>query len=122
MSRLAEFRKLEQQLAAQLAELETLKNDDGLKREIEFETKLRGLLAEHSFSLRDVINILDPQAGSRRGAPVAAEKGTRRARTVKIYKNPHNGEIVETKGGNHKTLKAWKAEHGSAEVESWLAR
>lgn len=37
MSRLAEFRKLEQQLAAQLAELETLKNDDGLKREIEFE-------------------------------------------------------------------------------------
>jgi hypothetical protein len=44
MSRLAEFRKLEQQLAAQLAELETLKNDDGLKREIEFETKLRDLL------------------------------------------------------------------------------
>lgn len=41
MSRLAEFRALEQQLAAQLAELETLKNDDGLKREIEFEKKLR---------------------------------------------------------------------------------
>lgn len=37
MSRLAEFRALEQQLAAQLAELESLKNDDGLKREIEFE-------------------------------------------------------------------------------------
>ena len=32
MSRLAEFRKLEQQLAAQLAELETLKNHDGLMR------------------------------------------------------------------------------------------
>jgi hypothetical protein len=31
MSRLAEFRQLEQQLAAQLAELEALKNDDGLK-------------------------------------------------------------------------------------------
>ncbi|RJX74839.1 histone-like nucleoid-structuring protein, MvaT/MvaU family [Pseudomonas sp. LS-2] len=122
MSRLAEFRKLEQQLAAQLAELETLKNDDGLKREIEFETKLRDLLATHGYSLRDVINILDPQAGSRKGAPVAAEKGTRRARIVKVYKNPHNGEIVETKGGNHKTLKAWKAEHGSDEVESWLAQ
>jgi hypothetical protein len=41
MSRLAEFRALEQKLAAQLAELESLKNDDGLKREIEFEKKLR---------------------------------------------------------------------------------
>lgn len=122
MSRLAEFRKLEQQLAAQLAELESLKNDSGLQREIEFETKLRDLLAQYGHSLKDVINILDPQAANRKGAPVASEKGTRRARTVKVYKNPHNGEIVETKGGNHKTLKAWKAEHGSDEVESWLAK
>lgn len=45
MSRLAEFRALEQQLVAQLAELESLKSDSGLKREIEFETKLRDLLA-----------------------------------------------------------------------------
>ncbi|SEJ77761.1 histone-like nucleoid-structuring protein, MvaT/MvaU family [Pseudomonas sp. NFR16] len=122
MSRLAEFRKLEQQLAAQLAELETLKNDDGLKKEIEFETKFRDLLAKYGYSLRDVINILDPQAASRKGAPVVQEKATRRARTVKVYKNPHNGEIVETKGGNHKTLKAWKAEHGSDVVESWVSQ
>lgn len=123
MSRLAEFRKLEQQLAAQLAELETLKNDDGLKKEIEFETKLRDLLGEYSFGLRDVVNILDPQAGKgRKGAPVVVEKPTRRARSVKVYKNPHNGEVVETKGGNHKTLKAWKAEFGSDEVESWVSQ
>lgn len=44
MSRLAEYRKLEQTLAAQLAQLEQMKNDDGLKREIEFEQKLRSLL------------------------------------------------------------------------------
>jgi hypothetical protein len=43
-------------------------------------------------------------------------------RQVKIYKNPHTGEVVETKGGNHKTLKEWKAEHGSATVESWLSK
>ena len=122
MSRLAEFRKLEQQLAAQLAELESLKNDSGLQREIEFETKLRDLLAQYGHSLKDVINILDPQAANRKGAPAVPEKGTRRARTVKVYKNPHNGEIVETKGGNHKTLKAWKAEYGSEEVESWVAQ
>jgi hypothetical protein len=123
MSRLAEFRKLEQQLAAQLAELETLKNDTGLKKEIEFETKLRDLLGEYSFSLRDIVNILDPQAGKgRKGAPVVAEKPTRKARSVKVYKSPLTGEVVETKGGNHKLLKAWKNQFGSEEVGSWLIK
>lgn len=122
MSRLAEFRKLEQTLAAQLAELETMKNDEGLKREIEFEQKLRALLEKYGCSLRDVINILDPQASRRVPAYAAPKAAQRKAREVKIYKNPHNGEIVETKGGNHKLLKQWKQEHGAEEVESWLAR
>jgi len=121
MSRLAEFRQLEQQLAAQLAELEALKGSSELQAEIQFETKLRDLLAEYGYSLRDIINILDPQANRRPAAPVAAEKAPRRARQVKQYKNPHNGEIIETKGGNHKLLKEWKAEYGSKEVESWLS-
>lgn len=123
MSRLAEFRKLEQQLAAQLAELESLKNDLGLQREIEFETKLRELLAQYGHSLKDVINILDPQAATRKvAATVTPEKGTRKPRSVKVYKNPHSGEIVETKGGNHKTLKEWKGKYGSDVVESWASQ
>ena len=122
MSRLAEFRKLEQQLAAQLAELETLKNDDGLKREIEFEKKLRSLLPEYGYSLRDIIAILDPQSASRRAPAAVAEKSSRKPRQLKVYKNPHTGERVETKGGNHKTLKEWKSQHGADEVESWLAK
>jgi hypothetical protein len=122
MSRLAEFRALEQQLAAQLAELESLKNNDGLKREMEFEKKLRDLLGDYGYSLRNIVAILDPQSSSLR-APVAAEtKGTRKARALKVYKNPHSGEVVETKGGNNKVLKEWKAEHGSDTVESWLAK
>ena len=123
MSRLAEFRKLEQDLAAQLAALESMKNDSGLQAEMAFETKLRGLLAEYGYSLRDVVSLLDPTAAKRgKSAPLAVpEKGTRKARSMKVYKNPHSGEIVETKGGNHKLLKAWKNEHGSAVVESWLS-
>jgi len=54
MSRLAEFRQLEQQLAAQLAELEALKGSSELQKEIQFETKLRALLVEYGCSLRDV--------------------------------------------------------------------
>lgn len=120
MSRLAEFRALEQQLAAQLAELESLKNDDGLKREIEFEQKLRNLLAEYGYSLRNIIAILDPQASTRR-APAATESkaGSRKPRQVKQYKNPHTGEVIETKGGNHRQLKEWKNEFGADVVESW---
>lgn len=78
LSRLAEFRHLEQQLAAQLAGLEVLKNDDGLKKDMEFEKKLRNLLAEHNFSLRDVISIVDPQAVHRKTLQVPAVEKTSR--------------------------------------------
>ncbi len=124
MSRLAEFRKLEQDLADQLAALESMKSDSGLQAEMQFESKLRGLLAEYGYSPRDVISLLDPAAAKRgKSAPLAApEKGTRKARELKVYKNPHSGEIVETKGGNHKLLKAWKTQHGSDVVESWLSK
>ena len=118
MSKLAEFRQLEKHLAEQLQALEALKGDSGLKKEIEFETKLRALLAEYGYSLPNVINLLDPKSGRR--APAAESKtSTRKPRQVKIYKNPHTGEVVETKGGNHKTLQEWKAEHGSDTLESW---
>ncbi|UUT24091.1 histone-like nucleoid-structuring protein, MvaT/MvaU family [Pseudomonas sp. T8] len=121
MSRLAEYRKLEQQLAAQLAELESMKSDSGLKKEMEFETKLRVLLAEYGYSLQNVINLLDPHAG-RRAPATESKSGTRKPRQVKVYKNPHTGEVVETKGGNQKTLKEWKAKFGSDTVESWLTK
>lgn len=117
MSKLAEFKALEAQLADQLAQLDAMKSDDGLKKEIEFEEKLRELLAEYGFSLREVKLILDPQARSAR-APAAAAQ--RKERQLKVYINPQNGERVETKGGNHKILKAWKEEFGAETVESWL--
>ncbi|AVZ17426.1 MULTISPECIES: histone-like nucleoid-structuring protein, MvaT/MvaU family [Pseudomonas] len=117
MSKLAEFKRLEAQLAEQLAALNSLKNDAELKREIEFETKLRALLNEYGFGLKVVINILDP---GRARAPMPAQKGRRRERTVKVYKNPHTNEVVETKGGNNKVLNAWKAEYGAEAVKSWL--
>lgn len=118
MSKLAEFKALEAQLAEQLKQLDAMKNDDGLKREIEFETKLRDLMAAYDVGLREIVAIIEPQ----RSAVVskAPAQGSRRERKLKVYKNPQTGEVVETKGGNHKMLKAWKAEFGSDKVESWL--
>lgn len=122
MSKLAEYRQLERHLAEQMAAFEAMKGDKGLEQEIEFETKLRTLLGEYSKSLRDVIAILDDSAGQKSGKSSSVPvKTTRKARSVKVYKNPSTGEVVETKGGNHKTLKQWKAEYGSDTVESWLS-
>ncbi|AZE38119.1 transcriptional regulator MvaT, P16 subunit, putative [Pseudomonas chlororaphis subsp. aureofaciens] len=121
MSKLAEFRQLEKHLAEQLQALEALKGDSGLKKEIEFETTLRGLLDQYGFSLKHIINLLDPQS-TKRGQASAVTPGTRKPRELKTYKNPHTGEVVETKGGNHKTLKEWKSKHGSEVVESWLEK
>lgn len=121
MSKIAEFRAAEKALAEQLAHLESLKKDSALQQEIQFEEKLTALMGEYGKSLRDIVAILDPE--SAHGAVVRATgtgRAKRRLRVVKVYKNPHTGEVVETKGGNQKTLKSWKAEHGSAAVESWL--
>lgn len=74
-------------------------------------------------SLRNVISILDPKTAASPEVAVAGKvdgrKGPRAPRAVKRYVNPHTNEVVETKGGNHATLKVWKSEHGATEVESW---
>jgi hypothetical protein len=118
MSKLAEYRQLEKHLAEQLQALEALKGDDGLKKEIEFETKLRKLLEHYGFSLKHIINILEPQTTARRQA-ITPVTSTRKPRELKVYKNPSTGEVVETKGGNNKVLKEWKAQHGAKIVEGW---
>ena len=117
MSRLAEFRAAEKALQEQMAQLEVWKNDSGLKREIEFEQKLLGLMKTYDKGLRDIIAMIDPKMTSKGPQPAVKQ---RRARTVKVYENPHSGETIETKGGNHRGLKAWKAEFGAETVESWV--
>ena len=62
----------------------------------------------------------DPQAMKRQPIAAIETKRSRKPRDLKTYKNPHNGEVVQTKGGNPAVLKAWKAQYGGNEVESWL--
>lgn len=124
MSKAAEYRALERQIAEQLQALETLKGSAALQQELEFEDKLRKLLAEYGMSLRNVIALLDPNASKAPGLTASGKpdgrKGQRAPRALKRYLNPHTNEFVETKGGNHKTLNAWKAKHGHDAVASWV--
>lgn len=118
MSKISEFKALEAQIAAQVKQLEALKSDAGLQKEIEFETKLKELMQKYNIGLSGIIALLDPQAKGKASASTVTQ---RKNRAMKTYKNPNTGEIVETKGGNHKVLKAWKEKYGSDVVESWLA-
>ena len=121
MSKLSEFRAAEEQLKAQLQLLESLKNDESPKREMEFESKFQELMQEYSKNLADIIAIIDPDFSKKpRGLVAHPEKAPRRVRSIKRYKHPETGEVIETKGGNHKTIKAWKVEHGADVVEGWL--
>ncbi|MEQ6889504.1 histone-like nucleoid-structuring protein, MvaT/MvaU family [Halomonas sp. CS7] len=121
-SMLSNYMQMEQQLKQLQSELDKLQNDDRLKSELEFKEKLEALMREFDKSAADVIELLNPKPAAQSGAAAPASGGTRRKRKLKIYKNPHTGEVVETRGGNQKTLKAWKDEHGSDAVESWLVR
>ena len=76
-------------------------------------------MAQYGKSLPDIIAILDPASASRTRAAAKAAPAAKRARKVKQYRNPHTNEVIETKGGNHKILKEWKAKWGSDEVEGW---
>jgi hypothetical protein len=117
----AEYAQLIAQKESVLARIAEIENDPAFAAEKEFETKLRSLMGEYNKSLRDIIALIDPDA--LRGGSFTRkvqDKGTRKPRSLKVYKNPHNNEVIETKGGNHTGLKRWKAEHGSDTVESWL--
>ena len=120
MSLINEYRATEEAIKELQARLQSLSADDKLQKELEFEGKLRALMAEYQKSLPSIIAILDPEAKSGKITRASKTTGTKRARKIKQYKNPNSGEVIETKGGNHKVLKEWKAKWGSDVVESWV--
>lgn len=113
MSKLAELRQLQQEMEALEARKQALAESKEVQNDIAFESGLNELMEEFGFSKDDVLRIVAPAA-----AP-AGSKGQRKARAEKVYLNPHTGEEVITKGGNNKTLKAWKQQYGE-EVNTWL--
>ncbi|MBD3897797.1 DNA binding protein [Halomonas sp. ML-15] len=122
MSLLSAYMQKEQLLKQLTEELHNMESDQRLKAELEFKEKLEALMKEFDKSAADVIDLLDPKPANKSAAKAPTAAGGRRKRKLKIYKNPNTGEVVETRGGNQKTLKAWKDEFGGDTVESWLVR
>ncbi|MBB3231941.1 histone-like nucleoid-structuring protein, MvaT/MvaU family [Halomonas stenophila] len=116
---LATYAQQEQQMKQLAEQLEKMKADPRLQAEFEFKESLEALMKEFDKSAADVLALLRPEPASESGQKA---QGQRRTRKLKVYENPNTGEVVETRGGNQKTLKAWKEEFGEETVESWLVR
>lgn len=121
-SLIVNYAALEEQLKAVQEQLKALESSDRLKEELELKKKLEALMEKYNVNLNDIIQILDPNAHKNTTAQPRAKRKQRKQRKLKIYQNPNTGEVFETRGGNHKTLKAWKEEFGEEVVESWLVR
>ncbi|MEE4462921.1 histone-like nucleoid-structuring protein, MvaT/MvaU family [Azotobacter chroococcum] len=120
MSKILEFRATEEAIIELQAKLAALKGNQHLQEELEFEQKLRQLMQEHGKTLRDINMILDPQTYQQSVSSSTKPQQSRRPREAKRYRNPYTHEVVVTKGGNQRTLKAWKEQFGAEVVESWL--
>jgi len=109
-------------MAEQLAkELQKMEENESLKKEFEFKDKLRTLMSDYGKSGKetlDVLSAIDPSVKVKGDSAGNASDG-RKKRPMKTYRNPHTGETVQTRGGNHKVLNAWRKQHGRDEVASW---
>lgn len=118
---LSDYIKKEQMLKQLQEELNALGSSSELQKELEFKEKLQALMTEHGKLARDVCEMLDPsyRSTSGKGAKASTTDG-RKKRPLKVYKNPHTGQVVETRGGNHKVIQEWKAKFGNEEVVGWV--
>ncbi|WP_455233512.1 histone-like nucleoid-structuring protein, MvaT/MvaU family [Geopseudomonas aromaticivorans] len=123
MSLINEFRSTQAAIEELQKRLEALKQDERLQQEIEFEKAVRDAMAKFGKTEKDVLALFAPapvEAKAGKKVAVVGEAPARRTRTLKKYKNPHDGSVIETKGGNHKLLKEWKAKYGADVVEGWI--
>ena len=111
---------IEKQMAQLEKELKSIENSAAFKKENAVKRALTNLMKKHSCSQSDLIALLqtgESEPSKRRKKPAATK---RKPRKLKVFKNPETGETVETRGGNHKVLKAWKTQYKLNNIDDWL--
>lgn len=103
-------------------ELENLSRDETLKADLAVKEEVQAVLDKYSRKPEDLLVLFDlaVENTGKKPAPTATKDKRRKPRALKVYRNPHSGEVVNTRGANHKVLKAWKAQYGAETVEGWL--
>jgi len=77
-------------------------------------------MKKHGCSKNDLISPLQGDSAIPAKRSGALSSNTRKPRKLKVFKNPHTGDTVDTGGGNHKILKAWKSEYNLANIDEWV--
>lgn len=122
MSILNEYRSTKEALKELEQRAAEIEQSNTYKAEQEFDEMLRALMAEYNKSLRDIVALIEPsrlQAFTGEAGSASPHKKQRKPRSIKVYTNPHTGEVVETRGGNHKDLRQWRIRWGREAVDSW---
>ncbi|MAM88991.1 MAG: H-NS histone [unclassified Hahellaceae] len=117
MSKFVDYIETKNAIEALQKKLATLSENETVQRANEFKEKLSALMDEYGFSATDVLRMWNLESGT--GDSGGERK--RSTRTLKTYRNPKTGEEVKTRGGNHKTLNAWRKKYGKEAVNSWAS-
>lgn len=133
MNKIAEVFQINRRIDSEVQTAAALLRDVEVIRALRFLNDLDELAYKFQFTPREILMYLAPREESSQlpqpdqgvteklPAKTGATKATRRPREypVKLYKNPHTGDVIETRGGNHTVLKKWKSTYGGAVVEGW---
>ena len=111
---------LEQQLAQIQKEIKSIERSAVFRKENAISRALNNLMKKHGCSKNDLISILQDDSAIPAKRAAASSRGIRKPRKLKVFQNPTTGETVETRGGNHKVLKAWKSEYNLNDIDEWL--
>lgn len=125
--------RLKSEVVAKLAEISKIQDGSELLRERSFIAEFKELKRKYQFSTQEAFALLDPSLlfdreftvedffavfqKSLSGSSPCVDR--RHPKSLKKYRNPFTGEVIETKGFNNKKIREWKAAHGREEVESW---
>jgi hypothetical protein len=101
-----------EELQRKMAQLES---DEAVQKVLGFEAKLNEFMKQHNVTKAEVLQIWGVGESS-----IATDDKRRSSRPMKTFRNPNTGQVVKTKGGNHKVLKEWRKEFDKETIDSWL--
>jgi hypothetical protein len=117
-----QHRAIESQLKSLKSELADIEKNPAYQKELAFFTKLESLMNEYGKNVRDIVLIIDPQAGGYEIVKPARGPAPGTPRKSVKYLNPHTNEHLETASGNNTILKQWKKQYPNENIKDWIVR
>ena len=112
--------QMEAALAKLKKEIENLEKSESYKNEQSLIRGVEKLLHKFGKTKAELIAYLSNGKTIKVTTKKTKSTNTRKRRKLKIYQNPLTNETIETRGANHKMLKAWKNQYPTQNIEEWI--